>query len=66
MNALVHQRRTVGAGAMVGMGSVVTKDVPAGEKWFGNPARFQGENIRPRTFTFADYDVMAQARDLGY
>jgi acetyltransferase-like isoleucine patch superfamily enzyme len=30
----------VGAGAMVGAGSVVTKSVPAGEVWAGNPARF--------------------------
>jgi len=30
----------VGAGAIVGAGSVVTKNVPAGELWAGNPARF--------------------------
>ena len=26
-------------GATIGMGSVVTKDVPAGETWAGNPAK---------------------------
>jgi len=31
---------TIGAKAMIGAGSVVTKDVPAGELWKGNPARF--------------------------
>ena len=31
---------TIGENAMIGMGSVVTKDVPAGELWFGNPAKF--------------------------
>ncbi len=31
---------TIGENAMIGMGSVVTKDVPAGEVWVGNPARF--------------------------
>ena len=31
---------TIGEGAMIGTGSVVTKDVPAGELWFGNPAKF--------------------------
>lgn len=30
----------IGEGAMVGVGSVVTKDIPAGELWFGNPAKF--------------------------
>lgn len=31
---------TIGENAMVGAGSVVTHDVPAGELWYGNPARF--------------------------
>lgn len=31
---------TIGEDAMIGAGSVVTKDVPAGELWYGNPARF--------------------------
>ena len=31
---------TVGENAMIGVGSVVTHDVPAGELWYGNPARF--------------------------
>lgn len=30
---------TIGEGAMIGAGSVVTKDIPAGEIWAGNPAR---------------------------
>lgn len=30
---------TIGENAMIGAGSVVTKDVPAGEIWVGNPAR---------------------------
>jgi len=31
---------TVGSNATVGAGSVVTKDIPPGEIWCGNPARF--------------------------
>lgn len=31
---------TVGENAMVGAGSVVTKDIPDHELWLGNPARF--------------------------
>jgi UDP-2-acetamido-3-amino-2,3-dideoxy-glucuronate N-acetyltransferase len=31
---------TIGEGAIVGAGAVVTKDIPAGEIWVGNPARF--------------------------
>ncbi|MBR0304837.1 MAG: N-acetyltransferase [Bacteroidales bacterium] len=31
---------TIGENAFIAAGSVVTKDVPAGELWMGNPARF--------------------------
>lgn len=31
---------TIGENAMIAAGSVVTKDVPAGELWMGNPAKF--------------------------
>ncbi len=41
-NATVLCGVEIGAGAMVGAGSVVTRDVPAGELWFGNPARPHG------------------------
>lgn len=34
---------TIGENALIGMGSVVTKDVPAGEKWAGVPARRRKE-----------------------
>lgn len=30
---------TIGRDALIGAGAVVTKDVPAGEVWVGNPAR---------------------------
>lgn len=43
-NSTVVGGVTIGDGAMIGAGSVVTKDVPAGEVWVGNPARFLRKN----------------------
>jgi sugar O-acyltransferase (sialic acid O-acetyltransferase NeuD family) len=37
---LIREFVTVGAGSLVGLGSVVLDDVPPGEVWVGNPARF--------------------------
>ena len=31
---------TIGDGVVVGMGSVVTKDIPSYQIWGGNPAKF--------------------------
>jgi len=36
---LVRENRTIGPWALVGMGAVVTEDVPGGEVWAGVPAR---------------------------
>lgn len=44
LGTVVHQRRAIGAYAMVGMGSVVSRDVPAFVKAFGNPCRVTGTN----------------------
>ncbi|MDR1426665.1 MAG: hypothetical protein LBJ08_02760 [Bifidobacteriaceae bacterium] len=41
---VVHQFRVIGAGVMLGMGSIVTKDIPPFAKAFGNPARIRGAN----------------------
>lgn len=38
-NATILPGITIGERALIGAGSVVTKDVPAGETWVGNPAR---------------------------
>jgi acetyltransferase-like isoleucine patch superfamily enzyme len=39
-SAIVLCGVTIGKNAMVGAGSVVTKSIPPGELWAGNPARF--------------------------
>lgn len=41
---VIHPRLTIGRGAMVGMGAVVTKNIPEFETWAGNPARFMKMN----------------------
>ena len=38
-NVIVRDQRMIGSGATIGMGAVVTKHVPDGETWLGNPAR---------------------------
>ena len=42
-NATILGGITIGRFAMIGAGSVVTKDIPDGELWFGNPAKYQGK-----------------------
>lgn len=39
-NATILGGVTIGQNALIGAGSVVTKDVPANEIWVGNPAKF--------------------------
>lgn len=40
LNATILPHVTIGAGARIGAGAVVVDDVPAGEVWVGNPARY--------------------------
>jgi sugar O-acyltransferase (sialic acid O-acetyltransferase NeuD family) len=44
MNASVKERVIIGADAVVGMGSIVLRDVPERETWFGVPARAQAKH----------------------
>lgn len=39
-NTIVCADVTIGEGAVVGAGSIVTKDIPPYEIWAGNPAQF--------------------------
>ena len=39
-NATILPGITVGENAMIGAGSVITKDVPANQIWVGNPAKY--------------------------
>jgi acetyltransferase-like isoleucine patch superfamily enzyme len=38
--AIINPGVTIGRNASIGSGAVVTKDIPDGEVWFGNPAKF--------------------------
>lgn len=53
MNAVVHQRRVIATGAMVGMGTPVTRDIPPFAKVYGAPPRLTG--INPLGITRAGY-----------
>jgi sugar O-acyltransferase (sialic acid O-acetyltransferase NeuD family) len=46
--ALIRESVHIGAWAQVGMGSVVLHDVPAGQVWLGNPARYHRDVQLPQ------------------
>ncbi len=52
-NVTVIAGCNVGKGSVLGAGSVLTKDLPAGEVWVGNPASF--------LMTRAEYDTKQEA-----
>lgn len=39
-NTIICKPVTIGENAVIGAGSVVTKDIPANQVWAGNPARY--------------------------
>lgn len=40
MNTIIANSVRIGDNSVIGTGSIVTKDAPAGEVWAGNPAKF--------------------------
>ena len=64
MNSTIHQRRVVGAGAMVGMGGIATKDVPPFATVVGNPGVLHGANTVGMTrkgYAESDIEVVGSA-----
>jgi len=43
-NATILPKITIGHNSIIGAGSIVTKDVPDNQIWYGNPAKFIKEN----------------------
>jgi UDP-N-acetylglucosamine acyltransferase len=66
LGVVVHQRRWIGAGAIVGMGSVVTRDVPPFAVATGSPARMTGVNgVGMRRQGYDDTVIQAVSSQLG-
>jgi UDP-N-acetylglucosamine acyltransferase len=49
LNAVVHQKKVIPPGCMIGMGAVITKGLQmiSGSKYVGNPAKYLSPNIKP-------------------
>jgi acetyltransferase-like isoleucine patch superfamily enzyme len=55
----------IGENAVVGAGSVVTKDIPEGELWLGNPARFIKKVDKLNSNNMNCSDLEARGGDLS-
>lgn len=47
LGAVVLPHRKIGRNSIVGAGSVVTRDIPDGQVWAGNPATYRKDTDRP-------------------
>ena len=48
-NTTICKPVSIGDNALIGAGSIVTKDIPANEVWAGNPARFIKKHNPPES-----------------
>ncbi|MCC2591379.1 acyltransferase [Chryseobacterium sp. MFBS3-17] len=53
-NATVVAGNTIGEYALIGAGSVITKDIPPYSVWFGNPAKQRGTIDKTGTITYTN------------
>lgn len=51
-NSTIIAGHTIGENALIGAGSVVTKDIPANTVWFGNPATQRGTIDKKGVITY--------------
>ncbi|HNN48266.1 MAG TPA: DapH/DapD/GlmU-related protein, partial [Marmoricola sp.] len=47
LGALVLPHKKIGKNCIIGAGSVVTRDIPDGQVWAGNPATYRKDTERP-------------------
>lgn len=45
INVIICNSVTIGKGAVIGAGSIVTKDIPPYQVWAGNPARYIRDRV---------------------
>lgn len=68
MNSTIHQRRVMGAGAMVGMGGIATKDIPPFATVVGNPGVLHGANsvgMTRKGYAESDVEIVGSAYSNG-
>lgn len=68
LNAVIHQRHFIGAGAMVGMGSVVplSRDVLPWSKVAGNPCKQIGDNLEYIKNKYGLYSTLIDYHNESY
>jgi UDP-N-acetylglucosamine acyltransferase len=66
MGVAVHQHRNIGSGAMIGMNSTVTHDIPDFALAYGNPARVHGANkVGLHQMGWTQEQIAQKAQDLS-